>query len=82
MKLNDEGRQHIEEAAQCIASGGLVAFPTETVYGIGANAEDPAAIERLRAVKDRPPGKPFTLHIADATDLEKHVPAVSITGRK
>ena len=82
--VGDEGESSsaIQEAAALLASGGLVAFPTETVYGIGANAEDPAAVERLRAVKDRPPGKPFTLVIADASDLKKHVPAVPVTGRK
>jgi len=72
----------VHEAARVLASGGLVAFPTETVYGIGANADDPNAVARLRAVKGRPPDKPFTLHIADPADLEKYVPGVTPLGRR
>lgn len=72
----------VQEAARVLASGGLVAFPTETVYGIGANGDEPDAVARLRAVKGRPPDKPFTLHIADEADLEKHVPDVTPLGRR
>lgn len=56
----------IAAAADCLRGGGLVAFPTETVYGIGANAEDVTAVERLYRVKGRPEGKPLTVHLADA----------------
>jgi L-threonylcarbamoyladenylate synthase len=45
----------IEKAADVLRAGGLVALPTETVYGLGANAEDPAAVERIFQVKGRPP---------------------------
>ncbi|MBI2104043.1 MAG: threonylcarbamoyl-AMP synthase [Candidatus Omnitrophica bacterium] len=53
----------IAEAAKILRGGGLVAFPTETVYGLGADAANPAAIERLDRVKGRPPDKPYSLHI-------------------
>ena len=53
------------EAAAILRSGGLVAFPTETVYGLGANALDPAAVERIFAAKQRPHWDPVIVHIAD-----------------
>lgn len=55
----------IAVAAKIIKDGGLVVFPTETVYGIAANLLDKKAVERLYRVKDRPEGKPFTVHISD-----------------
>src|SRR5258708_4993311 len=54
----------IEQAARLIRSGELVAFPTETVYGLGANALDPAAIERIYAAKGRPPTSPLIVHVS------------------
>jgi len=54
----------IEFAATLLRDGGLVAFPTETVYGIGANFLDKKAIERLYEIKKRPLDKPFTIHIS------------------
>lgn len=59
----------IAEAARVLRSGGLVAFPTETVYGLGANALDPAAVERIYIAKDRPATDPLIVHIADGADL-------------
>ena len=53
----------LAEAARMMRAGGLVAFPTETVYGLGADATNPKAIERLNQVKGRPPEKPYSLHI-------------------
>lgn len=61
----------ISQAAQAIREGGLVAFPTETVYGIAANRLDEKAIESLRAVKNRPEDKPFTVHVSDLSMIEK-----------
>jgi L-threonylcarbamoyladenylate synthase len=53
----------VAEAARILRGGGLVAFPTETVYGLGADATNPAAIARLNQVKQRPPGKPYAVHV-------------------
>ena len=53
----------IARAAKILRSGGLVAFPTETVYGLGANLLNKKGIARLYRVKRRPRGKPFTVHI-------------------
>jgi L-threonylcarbamoyladenylate synthase len=54
----------IARAASILRSGGLVALPTETVYGLGANALDPAAVERIFAAKQRPSWDPVIVHIA------------------
>src|ERR1700676_5669764 len=52
-------------AARCLAQGGLVAFPTETVYGRGADATNPAAIARLYQAKGRPAFNPLIAHVGD-----------------
>jgi L-threonylcarbamoyladenylate synthase len=51
--------------------GGLVAFPTETVYGLGADASNPAAVARIYEVKGRPTGHPVIVHIGDAGELSR-----------
>ena len=56
--------------AEELIKGGLVAFPTETVYGLGANALDPEAVAGIYAAKGRPSDNPLIVHIADKTDLE------------
>jgi tRNA threonylcarbamoyl adenosine modification protein (Sua5/YciO/YrdC/YwlC family) len=67
------------EAARRLAAGQLVVFPTETVYGLAANADDEQAVSRLYEVKDRPPRKPLTIHLADAAEVERY--AAPLTGR-
>ncbi|MDR7523525.1 MAG: Sua5/YciO/YrdC/YwlC family protein, partial [Armatimonadota bacterium] len=59
----------IEGAAAILASGGLVAFPTETVYGLGADAFNARAVGRLFEVKGRPADNPIIVHIADGVAL-------------
>jgi len=54
---------HLEQAAALIRAGRLVAFPTETVYGLGANALDPRAVARIYEVKGRPPSSPVIVHV-------------------
>ena len=56
----------VRRAAEILKRGGLVAFPTETVYGLGADASDAAAMARLYAVKRRPADHPVIVHCADA----------------
>jgi len=56
----------IETAVHCLAAGGLVAFPTETVYGLGADATNAKAVARLYAAKGRPSFNPLIAHVADA----------------
>lgn len=55
----------VAAAAAILRAGGLVVFPTETVYGLGANALDPAAVARIYAVKGRPAANPVIVHVAD-----------------
>src|SRR5579864_4504718 len=52
-------------ASACLAEGGLVAFPTETVYGLGADATSATAVARLYAAKGRPRFNPLIAHVAD-----------------
>ena len=61
----------IAQAAKVLRSGGLVGFPTETVYGLGANLLSKTAIAKLYRVKERPRGKPFTVHISDASSMKR-----------
>lgn len=58
-------------AAEIIKSGGLVAIPTETVYGLGANGLNPEAVAKIFVAKGRPQDNPLILHIAEAKDMEK-----------
>jgi len=53
----------VQRAVEVLRSGGLVAFPTETVYGLGANADDPRAVLRIFEAKGRPPGRSLTVHL-------------------
>jgi L-threonylcarbamoyladenylate synthase len=62
-------RDIIEQAAKVIRDGGLVAFPTETVYGLGANALDEKATLKIFSAKNRPPDNPLIVHIAREDDL-------------
>src|SRR5260370_34808531 len=58
-------RGAIDEAARILGAGGLVAFPTETVYGLGADATNGAAIAKLYAAKGRPAFNPLIAHVRD-----------------
>lgn len=63
-------KQEIFNAAYIIRQGGLVAFPTETVYGLGANALDPEAVAKIFAAKERPSFDPLIVHIASLETLK------------
>lgn len=64
-RILEASREAIEAAARCLTAGGLVAFPTETVYGLGADAGNGEAIARLYAAKGRPSFNPLIAHVAD-----------------
>jgi len=57
-------QKEIQEAARILREGGLVVFPTETVYGLGANALDPDAVRKIYALKGRPETSPLIVHVA------------------
>lgn len=67
----------IAVAAAALAAGGLVAFPTETVYGLGGDAFNPAAVARIFAAKGRPAEDPLIIHLADLADLRRVTPNLS-----
>jgi L-threonylcarbamoyladenylate synthase len=60
---------HLREAGEMIRGGGVVAIPTETVYGLAANAADASAVRRIFAIKGRPQDNPLITHIASPEDL-------------
>ncbi|MCF2530964.1 L-threonylcarbamoyladenylate synthase [Yinghuangia soli] len=72
----------IAKAAEVLRSGGLVALPTETVYGLGADAEDPAAVARIFAAKGRPPTHPLIVHLGSAGQLDDWAADVSPEARE
>ncbi len=63
----------IEEAVETLRAGDLVAFPTETVYGLGANAADPVAVGKIYAIKGRPPDHPVIVHLDNPRYLHRWV---------
>ena len=71
----------LRQSAEKLRAGDLVAFPTETVYGIGADAENKDAVARMYQVKNRPTGHPVIIHIAELNDVDywaKDVPEYAI----
>jgi len=72
----------IREAAAILQRGGLVAFPTETVYGLGADAENAAAMRALFAAKGRPADHPVIVHLADASLVDPFAAEVPTAARK
>jgi len=66
----------IEEAVEALRAGDLVVFPTETVYGLGANASNPVAVRKIFEVKGRPPDHPVIVHLDDPRYLHRWVSAV------
>ena len=62
----------IARGAEVLRAGGLVVFPTETVYGVGADATNPHAVARIFAAKGRPQFNPLISHVLDLADAERH----------
>lgn len=75
-------RRAVEEAAACLRAGGLVVFPTETVYGLGADALNPKAVARVFEVKQRPHFDPLIVHVADIGWLQDIAAAFPPPARK
>jgi len=68
---SDSSKASIATAAQILQKGGTVAFPTETVYGLGANALDPVAVAKIFAAKQRPTWDPLIVHVSDPEMLDR-----------
>lgn len=75
-------KENVKKASAVITGGGLVAFPTETVYGLGADAFNPVAVARIFEVKNRPRFDPLIVHIADFRGLEMLVRDLGSAGRR
>lgn len=76
------GPAGLEAAAQHLQAGRLVAFPTETVYGLGADASNPDAVRRIFAAKGRPADHPVIVHVADVAQLGAWAREVSDNARR
>ena len=72
----------LQKAGDILKSGGLVAFPTETVYGLGANALDEEAAKKTYAAKGRPSDNPLIAHIADVEALDEIVTEIPEKAKK
>ena len=77
-----EDAQSVHQAAEIIKRGGIVAFPTETVYGLGADAFNPLAVARIFEVKGRPYFDPLIVHVANNTDLDNLVIEIPSNAKK
>lgn len=82
VKSAADSKAEIQRAAEAMAAGALVAFPTETVYGLAASAAVAEGVQRLRRVKQRDAQQPFTVHIGRRDDCEKFVPELSSLARR
>lgn len=82
IKKEETDDEIIKEAGRVIKDGGLVAFPTETVYGLGANALDEQAAFKIYKAKGRPSDNPLIVHICEMSALEKIVKDIPDAGKK
>lgn len=80
--FTQEDRKHLRGAADIIRGGGLVAFPTETVYGLGANALDERAAAKIYEAKGRPSDNPLIAHISSLEELEPLIARFPEAGRR
>jgi len=80
--VKDVSKESIAQAATLIQAGQLVAFPTETVYGLGADALNPTAVLQIFAAKNRPADNPLIVHIADVSELPRLVDAIPPLAQK
>lgn len=81
-RLQTPGPAAIAHAAATLEAGGLVAFPTETVYGLGGDAENPAAVAAIYAAKGRPANHPVIVHLSEAGDPEYWTGALTLPARQ
>src|SRR5678809_622328 len=86
VKVVRASQAELETAVDALRDGALVAFPTETVYGLGADASNPAAVRRVFETRGRPATHPVIVHLADAAELAAWArevpPAAHLLARK
>jgi L-threonylcarbamoyladenylate synthase len=73
MQVIKNGKKAVDAAIKILRSGGLVIYPTETLYGIGADATNPNAIKKLTEYKNRPFGKPYSIAVTDFKMAEEYI---------
>ena len=78
MKVSHPSKRNMRKAAKIIKGGGIVSFPTETVYGLGADAFNPLAVTKIFQAKNRPLFDPMIVHIADLSQMSKLAVNISI----
>ncbi|MBC7944681.1 MAG: threonylcarbamoyl-AMP synthase [Burkholderiales bacterium] len=81
MPQTEVSAAQIDRAVAVLNRGGLVAFPTETVYGLGADATNPTAVRKIFSVKGRPHHHPLIVHLADMAQVEQWADPISPTAR-
>ena len=79
LQNTEDPRDAVHQAVEALASGKIVAIPTETVYGIAASALHGDAVERLAQIKGRDPAKPFAFAIKSYEDAFDYVPDMSLS---
>jgi len=77
LDYNDIDIERVDEVAIILKEGGLVVFPTETVYGLGVNVDNEEAVGKVYRIKNRPRHKPLSLHIADPNIMFSSIDEVS-----
>ena len=82
LEENNLEEELINQAGEILQKGGLVAFPTETVYGLGADATNPEAVKKIFEAKGRPQDNPLIIHVASFDNLEEYVTEISILAKK
>ena len=78
----DDNRDIVHRAVEALAAGKIVAFPTETVYGLAASADSTEAVEQLSRLKVRGENEPFTLAVKSSDAALDYVPSISDLGRR
>jgi len=82
VRLDGNDPAAVQRAAQRLADGELVAFPTETVYGLGARADSDRAVARIFEAKGRPPDHPLIVHVRDVQDVAHFAAQVPVVARR
>ena len=80
--FKDNVKIDIEEAGKILRDGGLVAIPTETVYGLAANALNPTAVKNIYKVKGRPSDNPLIVHISEVEEMKPLVKEITEAAKK
>ena len=79
---NMDNKKNYKQAVDILKNGGVVAFPTETVYGLGALATDEQAVQKIFEAKGRPSDNPLIVHIGNKEDVAKYATNITLKLQK